>query len=414
MPLFSCGINHHLTPIGLRERLSVDNVEIPQVLHELCQQKAVNEAVLINTCHRTEFYWVGEDPVSIHQWFYNKSAHQNGIDQHFYTHQDLAAVRHLLRVSSGLDSMSIGEPQILGQIKQAYKVACDVGTVGQQLKRLFPAAFSSAKQIRQQSQIGAHPISMAYAAIQIAKRIFSHFSKCTVLLVGAGEMMQLILTHLRGQGITQLIVANRTLEKAEQLTKLCQGKAIRIADIPIYLPQADIIITATSSQLPIIGKGMMERILKVQKRRPILMLDLAVPRNIEPEISQLQDIYLYNVDDLQTILTANLKNRREAAKQAEILIELQAEHYMNQLEVLNIGEIIQEFRKPAILHRDLLLQKSLDDLKQGKPAEDIITQLAFQLTNKILHQPTQKLREAAYNQQKELLFVAKKLLTNLE
>lgn len=406
MPLFSCGINHHLTPIHIRERLSVDSAEIPHVLRELFCQKAVNEAVLVHTCHRTEFYWMGENPSPIHQWFYQKSANLN-----LYLHQDLGAIKHLLRVSSGLDSMSLGEPQILGQLKQAYKIACECGTVGQHLKRLFPAAFSSAKEIRFKSQISNHPISMAYAAIQIAKRIFSQLSKCTVLVIGAGEMAQLLLTHLKGQGVNQLILANRTLEKAGQLAKFHQAQAIRISEIPQYLTQADIIFTATGSQTPIINKTLTEKMLKSQKRKPILMIDLAVPRNIEPEVGELEDIYLYNVDDLQSILTANLKNRRIAAKQAETLVEWQAVHYMNQLEILNISDLIQNFRQPALAHRDVLLQKSLDDLKGGKTAEEVLKQLAFQLTNKILHRPTQRLREAAYHQQQEVLIAAKKLLT---
>lgn len=412
MPLFSCGINHQSAPIHIRERLAFSPARVKPLLSDVCRLEAVNEAVLLSTCNRTEIYMAGAHPESLRQWFKQHSHAANiDIEPHFYLHQEGAAVRHLLRVSSGLDSMALGEPQIFGQVKQAYRIACEAGTAGQQLQHLFPAAFAAGKAIRQQTQIGANPISLAYAAVQTAKRIFTHLPHCCVLLIGAGELIELMMTHLRDQGVRQIIIANRTLDKAVQLASAYGGIGIRIGDVPAYLPQADIVISATASQLPIIGKGMVERTLKMQKRRPVLMVDLAVPRDIEPEVSQLADVYLYNIDDLQTIIDANLKNRRQAAEQAEALVELQTAHYMRQLQASSVSDIIVQFRGNAEQYRDQAVQKALADLQQGRHPHRVVTQLAQQLTNKILHHPTMKLRQFAYQQQTDALIWAKKLLT---
>lgn len=411
MPLFSCGINHQSAPINVRERLAFNTAQTKTILQDLCQLEAVNEAVLVSTCNRTEIYMSGNHAQAVQQWFHQQSQAANiPIEPHYYWHQDEAAVRHLLRVSSGLDSMVLGESQIFGQIKQAYRLACETGSAGQQLQQLFPAVFAASKTIRETTQIGANPISMAYATVQIAKRIFTHLSHCNVLLIGAGELIELMLTHLSEQGVRQITVANRTLEKAQQLAATSHGLGIRIGDIPHHLAQMDIVITATASQLPIIGKGMMERTLKIGKRRPILMVDLAVPRDIEPEVAQLTDIYLYNIDDLQTTIDANLKNRRVAAQQAEALVELQAAHYMRQLQINRIGDIIAQFRREAEQHRDQVLQKALTELQQGRDPHHTLQQLAHQLTNRILHYPTIQLRQFAYQQHHEALQWAKKLL----
>ncbi len=414
MPLFSCGINHQSAPVSIRERLAFNATQTKLILSDLCRLEAVNEAVLVSTCNRTEIYMAGASPQALQQWFNQQSCAANiNIEPHYYWHQDRAAVQHLLRVSSGLDSMVLGEPQIFGQVKEAYRIACDAGAAGHELQHLFPAVFAASKLIRQESQIGANPISMAYAVVQTAKRIFTHLANCCVLLIGAGELIELMMTHLRDQGVHQIMVANRDLVKAAQLAGP-SGQAFRIGEIPLCLSQADLVVTATSSQLPIIGKGMVERTLKTRKRRPVLMIDLAVPRDIEPEVGELADIYLYNIDDLQTIIDANLKNRHIAAQQAEALVELQAAHYMKQLQVANISAVIAQFRSIAEQHRDQVLQKALTELRQGRAAEIVMGELAHQLTNKILHQPTMKLRQLAYNQQADALLLAKNLLTATE
>jgi len=411
MPLFSCGINYQSAPIHIRERLAFNASQIKAELPHLCQLEAVNEAVLLSTCNRTEIYMAGAHAQGLQQWFQQRSRAANiPIELHYYQHQADDAVRHLLRVSSGLDSMVLGEPQIFGQIKQAYRLACEAGAAGPELQQLFPAVFAATKTIRQETQIGAHSLSMAYAVVQTAKRIFTHLQNCCVLLIGAGELIELMMTHLKDQHLRQIMVANRTWSKAQQLAQSIGGIGIRIGDIPAYLSQIDIVITATSSQLPIIGKGLVETTIKMKKRRPILMIDLAVPRDIEPEVGQLADIYLYNIDDLREIIEANLKNRRQAAQQAEQWVALQAAHYLRQRHITHVSDIITQFRRQAEQHRDNSVQKALSEFQQGRDPQDIIHQLAHQLTNKILHQPTQTLRQLAYQQQDEALLLAKKLL----
>ncbi len=411
MPLFTCGINHQTTPIAIRERLAFNSEQIKAILNDLCRMEAVNEAVLLSTCNRTEIYMHGPKPESAQVWFRQQSSVANiNMDVHCYLHQDQAAVKHLLRVSSGLDSMVLGETQILGQIKQAYQLACETGAAGQQLQHLFPAMFAASKTIRNETQISANPISMAYVSVQTAKRIFTNLSQCQVLLIGAGELMELMLHHLRTHGVHKIMIANRDLNKATRLLGGEPGNVFRISEIPSCLSQADIVVTATASQLPIIGKGMVERTQKNRKHRPMLMIDLAVPRDIEPEVGKLADIYLYNMDDLQTIIETNSKHRRLAAQQAEALVEMQTAHYMRQLQIASISDFITQFRSLADQHREEALAKALADLKQGRDPFEVATQLANQLTNKLLHHPTIKLRQLAYHQQAEALLLAKQIL----
>lgn len=411
MPLFTCGINHQTTPINIRERLAFNSEQTKSILNDLCRLDAVNEAVLLSTCNRTEIYMHGPNPEPVQIWFRQQSGAANiNIDSHCYLHQDRAAVKHLLRVSSGLDSMVLGETQIVSQIKQAYQLACETGAARQQLQHLFPAMFAASKTIRNETQISANPISLAYVSVQTAKRIFTNLGQCQILLIGAGELMELMLHYLRSNGVQKIMIANRDMTRATKLLGDQQDAVFRISDIPYCLSQADIVITATASQLPIIGKGMMERISKNRKHRPMLMIDLAVPRDIEPEVSDLADIYLYNIDDLQTIIEANTKHRRLAAQQAEALVEMQTAHYMRQLQITNISEFITQFRSIADQHRDETLTKAFADLKLGRDPYEVITQLANQLTNKLLHHPTVKLRQLAYHQQAEALVLAKKIL----
>ncbi len=414
MPLFSCGINHQTSPIEIRERLVFNNQQTQMALHEICDLEAVNEAVLVSTCNRTEIYMAGARSEPLLNWFQRKAQAANVPTLSHYLHTGDAAVKHLLRVSSGLDSMILGEPEIFGQIKTAYHLACATGAAKQELQHLFPAAFAASKLIRRETQIGQNPVSLAYTVVQLAKRIFTSLNQCSVLLIGAGELMDLIITYLADLQIRHLIIANRTLEKANLLADPLGGLGIRIADIPAYLPQADIVITATTSQLPILGKGMLERTLKARKRRPMLMIDLAVPRDIEPEAAELEDIYLYNIDDLQSIVDANLKNRHIRAKQAEALVEIQTAHYMRQIKLNHAAHIITQFRRQAEQHRDQSLQKALTELQQGREIAQVLHQLAHQLTNKILHQPTLKIRQLAYHNQTEALTLAKELLTTEE
>ncbi len=410
MPLIAYGINHKSAPLSVREQLSFSGESLSSALRSLLGQAAVNEAVLLSTCNRTEIYTVAQHKNNIENWIkeIQKDADVHSIS-HSYHYHDLDMVRHVMRVASGLDSMVLGEPQILGQMKQAYQIADDMGGVGNEFKRLFPLVFSAVKQIRSETQIGANAVSLAYVVVQLAKRIFSQIKDCRVLLVGAGETISLVANYLHDCQVKRLIVANRTVARAEAIAKPFAGEAIRVGDIPAYLAEVDIVVTATASQLPIIGKGMLERVLKRRKRSPILMADLAVPRDIEPEIGELEDVYLYNIDTLQSVIEENKKSREEAAVQAHSMVEIQATHYMRQLRVLEAGDMIRNFRRQAETLRDQELAKALAELEKGGDSQAVMSRLARNLTNKFLHQPTVTLRDAAYHEQVDLLRLIQRL-----
>lgn len=410
MPIIAYGINHKSAPIEIRERMIYDPTQASAALQKLSSEHSVNEAVLISTCNRTEIYTLPEHQHTIYHWLTENHPSNFDISTFCYQYQGLAAIRHLLRVSSGLDSMVLGEPQIFGQVKQAFQIACESGTVGQQLKHLFPAIFSASKQIRHKTAIGKSPVSMAYAILQLARRIFSRVERCHILFIGTGHMIELAATYLASAGVQKFTVASRTREKAQSLAATLSAQGIALSDIPQALKEADIVISATASQLPIIGKGMVENVLRSRKHRPLLMVDLAVPRDIEAEIAGLGDVYLYNLDDLQHIIAENLKNRAEAAKQAEAMVEIQAQHYMRQLRILDAKEMILNYRQGLEKIRDQELLKALQQLQLGHEASDIIKIFAHNLVNKIMHGPTLKLRQAAYNEQMDLLLLAKNLL----
>lgn len=404
MTLIALGINHKIAPLAVRERLAFDEHRMANALAELKALPAVNEAVLISTCNRTEIYTCASALPAVREWF----CAQSTIEPYIYT--EVAAVEHLMRVASGLDSMVLGEAQILGQIKQAYQVAQDAGTLGYQLKHLFPAAFKVSKQIRHQTAIGASSLSLAYTAVQLAKRIFSDLKNTRVLLIGAGETIQLAATHLQSFGVKEFYIANRTFERAKNLAETVpNAKLIRIGDIPLFLKEVDIVFTATASQLPILGKGLFEMTLKARKRRPIFVADLAVPRDVEPQVAKLEDVYLYNIDDLQNVITNNLKDRQLCAEQAEAMVYLEAQHFVQQMRILNASTLISEFRAR---HENLCtdeLQKALLKLNNGLEPKKVLEQFSTALINKIMHQPTSKLREAAYHDKVDVLLLAKEL-----
>ncbi len=411
MPILACGINHKTAPIEVRELFAKASQDTKTVLQGLSNTPSLSEAVILSTCNRTEIYTLLENQNNIENWFSDKmSKLALNHETILYSHTGLNAIRHIFRVASGLDSMVLGEPQILGQMKEAFAFAQEAGTVGTQLRRLFPAVFSVSKHIRRETDISKNPVSFAYATVQLAKQIFAQLNSCRILLVGAGEMIELVALHLQGQGVHQFTIANRTIEKSSTLAEQLLGKAIRIGEIPHYLSQTDIVISATSSQLPIIGKGMLETVLKNRKRKPMFMVDLAMPRDIEPEIAALEDIYLYNIDDLQNITAQNLKNRQEAAAQAEAIIDIQARHYIQKLQILNAGDMIRHFRSRMESMRDQEVEKAIQKLRQGLDKDLVLASLARNLTNKFMHQPTIKLREAAYNDDVNLILFAKEIL----
>ena len=405
MSLLAFGINHKTAPVDIRERVAFEPAQITHALKDLVAQPAVNEAAIISTCNRTELYCGLEhnDLATVINWLSNyHKLGERDIQPYIYAHPDHAAVRHLLRVASGLDSMVLGEPQILGQMKDAYLAANQAGTLGGSLDRLFQHTFAVAKQVRTDTQIGASPVSVAFAAVSLSKQIFSNLGEHTALLIGAGETIELAARHLHESGIGRMVIANRTIERAHNLASEFNAYAIALPDIPSHLAEADIVISSTASPLPILGKGSVESALKVRKHRPILMIDIAVPRDIETEVGELDDVYLYTVDDMQEIIQEGLKSRQEAAEQAEEIIDTQVSHFMAWLQSLSAVSTIRAVREKAESSRDTELEAAMALLASGKNPEEVLKQFAHRLTNKIIHTPSVQLKQAGYEGRQEL------------
>lgn len=408
--MLAVGINHKTAPVALRERAAFSSDKTPAALKQLLQLDAVNEAIILSTCNRTEVYSDSADSQQLQQWL--AEFHQlpsREVLQHSYSYQHQAAVSHIMRVACGLDSMILGEPQILGQMKQAYVLAQQAGTVGSAFGRLFPTVFNVSKQVRTDTGIGNSSLSLASAAISLSKHLFSDLSKRTVLLIGAGDIIEMMAMHCAAQGVKRIIVANRTVEKAEKIAKPFHGHAIKLADMPVYLAESDIVVTATASQLPVLGKGAIESAIKVRKHRPMFMLDLAVPRDIEPEVSELEDVYLYNIDDLQQVVNENLKNREDSSELARELIDLHTARFMRELQALDAVQVVRDYRNKIINARDDVLQHAKQQLARGADPDAVLEALARSLTNKVMHDPTVQLRQAAFDGRPELLLLARKL-----
>ncbi|MFT7235492.1 MAG: glutamyl-tRNA reductase [Methylophagaceae bacterium] len=412
MELVAYGVNHTTAPIDIRENIAFTPETLPAALASLKSEPGVVEAVIVSTCNRTEIYCHLEDGniANVTQWLHHHhQAQANTLNDYFYQHKGDEVIRHLLRVACGLDSMVLGEPQILGQIKTAYSVALRHQSVGKLLGRLFQHAFTVAKQVRTDTAIGNSPVSVAFAAVSLAKQIFSDLAKSTALLIGAGETIELAARHLYDNGTGRIIIANRTIEKAHQLATQVDGYAINLSEMPAHIAEADIIISSTASQLPILGKGAVERALKERKRRPIFMVDIAVPRDIEPEVGDLEDIYLYCVDDLHDIIEENLQSRRDAALQAEEIIDIQVEYFRSWLRTQDAVPIIRAIRDNAEKDSNHLLQKSKKQLEQGVSPEKVLEELARTLTNKLLHEPSRQLRQSGSDVDNSLIEAARNL-----
>jgi len=412
MQLVAYGINHNTAPVHIREQLAFNAEVLPAALASLQQCSGVVESIIVSTCNRTEVYChIADDhDDKVCEWlheFHNQA--NDSLNEYIYSHHDHDVIRHLLRVACGLDSMVLGEPQILGQIKTAYSQALHANTVGKSLGRLFQHSFTVAKQVRTDTAIGSSPVSVAFAAVSLAKQIFSNLADSTALLIGAGETIELAARHLYDNGIGRIIIANRTIERAHSLAEQINGYAISLSEMPNHLAEADIVMSSTASQLPILGKGTVERALKQRKRKPIFMVDIAVPRDIEPEVSTLEDVYLYCVDDLHDIIEENLQSRRDAALQAEEIIDSQVEHFVAWLRTQDAVPIIKAIRERAEEDSNHLLEKALKQLGQGLPAEQVINDLARTLTKKLLHEPSRQLRQSGFNTDNNLIEAARSL-----
>lgn len=412
MAFLALGINHKTASVDVRERVAFTPEQLVEALQQLCRLTPSREAAILSTCNRSELY-LEQDQVSADEvlaWlagYHNLSLEE--LRACAYVHQDDSAVRHMMRVASGLDSMVLGEPQILGQMKSAYAVAREAGTVGPLLGRLFQATFSTAKTVRTDTAIGENPVSVAFAAVSLAKQIFTDMHRSQALLIGAGETITLVARHLHEQGVKRIVVANRTLERASMLAEQFGAHAVLLADIPDELVNSDIVISSTASQLPILGKGAVERALKQRKHKPIFMVDIAVPRDIEPEVGELDDVYLYTVDDLHEVVAENLKSRQGAAQAAEELVGSGVQEFMQRLRELAAVDVLRAYRQQAERTRDEELAKAQRMLANGSSAEDVIAQLARGLTNKLLHAPSVQLKKLSADGRFDALAVAQEL-----
>jgi len=413
MTLLALGINHRTATVAVREQVAFTPTQLESALAELRSLPHISEAAVLSTCNRTELYCVtdaaGEQTVL--DWlgrFHNLRVEE--LSRCAYHYHDNDAARHLMRVAVGLDSMVLGEPQILGQLKEAYQQARQAKGLGGELERLFQHTFAVAKQVRTETGIGKNPVSVAYAAVSMASRIFDDFSRANALLIGAGETIELVARHLHEAGVRQLTVANRTRERAEQVSSSLGGTATTLPEIPDALERADIVISSTASPLPILGKGMVERALKKRRHRPVFMVDIAVPRDIEPEVGELADVFLYTVDDLEEVIEENRRHRQVAADQAESLIEHGVGSWQQERRVRNGGEVIRDFRRHGESLRDQARDQALERLAKGEDPAKVVERLAHQLANRFMHQPTLTIREAAAQENHDLLSAAPRLL----
>lgn len=403
MVLVVLGINHTTAKVSVREKVAFAPDQIAGALNSVCDLPPVLEATILSTCNRTELVLACEDSselaeiqADIMEWLAH--FHQVALEdirECTYCYQQQNGLKHLMSVACGLDSMVLGEPQILGQMKSAYASAVDVGTAKSLLSKVFQYTFSTAKTVRTQTAIGANPVSVAYAAVNLSQHIFSSLAGKTALLIGAGETIELVARHLKEQGVSRMVVANRTLERGQALVESLEGRAVLLTDIPDELAKVDIVISSTASQLPILGKGMVERALKKRKHKPIFMVDIAVPRDIEPEVGELADIYLYTVDDLTGIIDENRKAREAEAVKAEDLIGHAAHEFEKQLRSRDVVATLKAYREQAESIRDEEVKKALKQLENGTRPEEILHVLARGITNKLIHTPCTQMKQAA-------------------
>lgn len=406
MSLLVLGINHRSAPVALRERVAFAPDQLEAALQHACAGIGASELVITSTCNRTELSVVADHEVRgpLLRWLaaYHELAEPE-LQDCSYLYRDEAALRHLMRVASGLDSMVLGEPQILGQMKSAYAVAREAGTIGSELGRVYPYIFSVAKRVRTDTAIGENPVSVAYAAVGMTQHIFADLSQTSALLVGAGETIELVARHLRERGVHRITVANRTLQRARELADRFGADAVLLGDIPERLVHADIVITSTASPLPILGKGAVEEALRRRKHRPVLMVDIAVPRDIEPQVGELSDVYLYTIDDLREIIDENLKTRQQEARKADVIIDEGVSGFLSQARALDAVDVVRAMREKAERLRDAELDKAMRQLARGESPEQVLAQLARGLTNKFLHSPSSQMRKASASGRRDVL-----------
>jgi glutamyl-tRNA reductase len=396
MPFNILGINHKTAPVALREKVAFSEDRLIAALRTLRQESGVAEVVILSTCNRTEVYWAGSaSGAELSSWL--EKHHGNNLDlaSSLYIHQESRAVEHAFSVASGLDSMVLGEAQILGQLKDAYRVAQENGSTGPALNKLFQAAFSAAKRVRSETRIGANAVSLASATVSLARRVYSDLGARNALLIGAGEMNALTARHFSSAGVKRMVIANRTLSRAQQLATELNAIAVDLSDLNRHLTEADIVISCTASPVPLITKPAVEAAIRARRRRPIFMVDLAVPRDIEPSVADLEDIYLFSIDDLQQLVDENRQQREVAAGGARELIGEEVARFLAESRAQDAGPAIRALRQQADGIRQQTVEQARRLLAAGKSPDEVIDYLANTLTNRLLHGPTHALRQAA-------------------
>jgi glutamyl-tRNA reductase len=396
MALNVLGLNHKTAPVALREKIAFSEERLRSALLTLRQEAGVAEVVILSTCNRTELYWAGSaSGAELSNWL--ERHHGNSLDlaSSLYLHHEQRAVEHAFSVASGLDSMVLGEAQILGQLKEAYRAAQEAGSTGPWLNKLFQAAFSAAKRVRSETRIGENAVSIASATVSLARRMYSDLSAHTALLVGAGDMNALVARHFMSAGVKRLTIANRTLERAQALAAELKAHAVGLEDLDKELVQADIVIACTASAVPLITLGAAEAAIRARRRKPIFMVDLAVPRDIDPAVADLEDVYLFSIDDLQQLIDENRQQRALAAGGARLVIEQEVARFLAESRAQDAGPAIRALRLQADGIRTQTVEQARRMLAAGKSPDEVIDYLANTLTNRLLHTPTQALRQAA-------------------
>ncbi len=428
MALVLLGINHNTANVDFREQVAFPPEKVGDAIQRASALPSLEELVIVSTCNRTEIYaflnidkssdpetpiaeeLLREQEILLLKWL----SDYHGLDQdelqrcsYFHWREDV--IRHLMRVACGLDSMVLGEPQILGQIKSAFAVSKDIGVVGGSLGRAFQEAFSIAKEVRTDTAIGENPVSVAYAAVTLAEQIFSDLGSLNALLIGAGRTIELVARHLTDKGVRNIVVANRTLQNAVELGEKFGAEGVLLSDIPEQLVKADIVVSSTNSQLPLLGKGAVESAIKKRRHKPMLLVDLAVPRDIEPQVGDIADAYLYSVDDISDVIEDNVKSRTEAAEQASSIIERGVQEYIRHMRALNAVNTLRAFREKAENIRDIEVEKAVRSLEKGADANTVLESLARTLTNKLIHSPSVQMKKASADGRDELLLLTREL-----
>jgi len=412
MPLLITGISHHTAPLEIREKIAIAPTDNALRMKELRLLDGLEEAVLVSTCNRTEIYSIGPQRTGarVREWLQQLGGlTDTEMNKHCYVHEREASVRHLFRVAGGLDSLVLGESQIMGQLKEAWQMSREADGVSTVMDRLFQHAFATGKKVRHKTGIGEHPVSVAYTTVLLARQIFGDLASKTVILVGAGEMIELCGRYLHDKGVSHLIIANRSLGRAQELAEKFNAHAIALDDLPSMLHKADILISSTASTEPVVSAASIKAALKQRRNQPMFLVDIAVPRDIEPATAELNNVFLYTIDDLQQVVDKNLKERGKAAKAAIDEVDTAVEAFMRWLNSARASVYLQKLHRHARENSEELTAKALRQIEQGKDPEQVITQLASTLSKRILHLPTTRLRQAAEQQDEELLRVANRL-----